>query len=662
MIVHPPLDKKTSLLVQQQLPEFVVEDHPMFISFLEAYYEWMEKTGNSYEIIGNLPAYGDIDRTVDEFVAFFKQEFLVEFPTNTLLQDEFLIKNVREFYRDRGSEKSFKFFFKAVYDDDITISLPGDLLLRTSDGKWVQEPTVKVLTDSIRKRNFDTTGIRVTGETSGASAIFESFVKLFEGVNAVTQYRISATDGDFTIGETLSGTDQNGDSFSTVIEGQLIGANITNPGSGYSIGDFLPATGGGPDATTMTLSVKEITNGSITSVIIDNAGTGYSVGEYLIFDNTNKLGPVGKGAAIRISSVGGGGQITGLEIEDGGREYISLPSISGIEDIWGVASSGINATFTPISTSIGGIKNILITQPGVRVTANPSIDASGSGDGLATLTPVIGTIFTGGTGRHLNTDGFLSSDKVLQDSFFFQDFSYVINSTSQSINIWRDAVKKILHPAGMILFGGIKIENLLDLSFPSIQLFSGGQDAPNYVVSFFGGQSPEFFADLQMTLANNLGIDISQNFTFQVDAFAGTDFGWLGYTNFLSQGGFSGNDVPTSLLSIEVTDGGNYGGTPIVIFDNTGTGGGGAAGTAVMDGTAVESIIITNAGSGYTLPPTISFSGGSEVVAATALAGIPALAGGSYLTGFSDLLCAEVEDFPRRKQKFVFNSFIELKR
>ena len=33
---------KTSLLVNKQVPEFVRDEHPLFISFLEAYYEFLE--------------------------------------------------------------------------------------------------------------------------------------------------------------------------------------------------------------------------------------------------------------------------------------------------------------------------------------------------------------------------------------------------------------------------------------------------------------------------------------------------------------------------------------------------------------------------------------------------------------------------------------------
>ena len=55
-------------------------------------------------------------------------------------------------------------------------------------------------------------------------------------------------------------------------------------------------------------------------------------------------------------------------------------------------------------------------------------------------------------------DGRLSeSSKNIQDSFYYQDFSYVIK-VGNSINIWRDAVKRILHPVGLALFGEVSVQ------------------------------------------------------------------------------------------------------------------------------------------------------------------------------------------------------------
>jgi hypothetical protein len=56
--------------------------------------------------------------------------------------------------------------------------------------------------------------------------------------------------------------------------------------------------------------------------------------------------------------------------------------------------------------------------------------------------------------RYLNNDGFLSDKKKLQDSYFYQKFSYVIR-TGNNVDVWRDAFNKLVHPSGFIFFGEI---------------------------------------------------------------------------------------------------------------------------------------------------------------------------------------------------------------
>ena len=65
-------DFKTSLLVNRQVPEFIREEHPLFISFLEAYYEFLEnKQGTQKNDLTTkskeLRNLSDVDSSIDEF-------------------------------------------------------------------------------------------------------------------------------------------------------------------------------------------------------------------------------------------------------------------------------------------------------------------------------------------------------------------------------------------------------------------------------------------------------------------------------------------------------------------------------------------------------------------------------------------------------------------
>ena len=62
--------QKTSLFVPFQLPAWIRDDpnYANFIAFLQAYYSWLEESGNVRDVTCNLLNYRDIDSTTDQFL------------------------------------------------------------------------------------------------------------------------------------------------------------------------------------------------------------------------------------------------------------------------------------------------------------------------------------------------------------------------------------------------------------------------------------------------------------------------------------------------------------------------------------------------------------------------------------------------------------------
>lgn len=58
--------------------------------------------------------------------------------------------------------------------------------------------------------------------------------------------------------------------------------------------------------------------------------------------------------------------------------------------------------------------------------------------------------------RYLNKGSFLSNYNYLQDSYYYQDYSYVIK-TRKPYDQWQASVRKMLHPSGFALFGRVTI-------------------------------------------------------------------------------------------------------------------------------------------------------------------------------------------------------------
>ena len=137
--------EKTPIAValERQIPEYIRGEYELFVDFIKAYYEFLNQTQQR-----NLEDIRSIENTLDEFVIRFKKELSVLFPTNTLANERFILQRIREFYKARGSKESYQFLFRILFNKDSEIFYPSTQILRASDGKWVQEKSVFVKSES----------------------------------------------------------------------------------------------------------------------------------------------------------------------------------------------------------------------------------------------------------------------------------------------------------------------------------------------------------------------------------------------------------------------------------------------------------------------------------------------------------------------------------
>lgn len=367
--------EKLSELIEKQLPGFVRQDHPKIVAFLEAYYEWMDQLEQPVGGTKRIALDQDIDTTLDQFVSYFKNEFLPRIPEKTLADKRKILKNIKQFYRARGTEKSFKFLFRILFDSDVDFYYPGRDMLRASDGKWIQDKTIKIIPEP-GTNPYDFEGRTVRGLTSGASSVIE-VVRGKQLMDGLFVYELllnrASLRGEFVPGE------------------QIADFQLNNQGNLLANVQYL-----------------------VTGIEIDNAGDGYFVGEEITITSVDNQGIEARASVLAINPTdftdpeNPSGEITKILIEDYGAGYTIPPTI----------------TFR--------------TTPGL-----PSNTATG--------TAIIGGV-TDYPGFFLNADGKLSDFKYLQDSFFYQKFSYVL-IVSESIDFYRDVIKELLHPAGLIMFG-----------------------------------------------------------------------------------------------------------------------------------------------------------------------------------------------------------------
>ena len=95
------VDERFSTLLQQMLPQFVVDDHPLFVAFLRAYCEYSEQYGNPRAEAVRMNEYIDVDKTLPEFLEYFKSQYLYDFPVDLYkdLNEEQVIKNIEKIKR-----------------------------------------------------------------------------------------------------------------------------------------------------------------------------------------------------------------------------------------------------------------------------------------------------------------------------------------------------------------------------------------------------------------------------------------------------------------------------------------------------------------------------------------------------------------------------------
>jgi hypothetical protein len=337
----------------------------------------------------------------------------------------------------KGSEASYKLLFRLLFNKDIEMSYPGRQMLRASDGKWEQETSIfcRVEYGDIQQLLEQSVDVITTSKT--IKILVERITPVTILVDGVETYSENTYEilinrkyfGSLSVGDTIS----LGDTF---------------------IGKIVP--------TTSTVKVQQ-------------KGIGFKVGQLIPIQTEN-----GYGSVVKISSVDSVGGIKTIQFIKYGIGY----DTDIIQTI--VADSKEESTLPPYEVSGSQITfndNLNgFTERGFVNRNNYAVsawDGSYAGEVLAQFSSsnsgvlenpedaAIIKITLGGVakypGFYKNNDGFLDDDIYIQDSKYYQAFSYVIK-IDERIEDFKSAVKTLLHPSGMAMFAEYGIVNNFDIS------------------------------------------------------------------------------------------------------------------------------------------------------------------------------------------------------
>src|SRR6056300_1393560 len=340
----------------------------------------------------------------------------------------------------------------------------------------------------------------------------------------------------YTEGETVSIT---GGGVGAIINVDAIGrGSLTNfyvddGGSGYEIGDDIvfdnTGTGGGSSSAKVSVvnggfTQEESTSteedhlvledettrsdpytgnkivqetgtgiGDITDIRIIDAGSNYQSLPIVTVDDTN-------GSNASVFAYGTEiGRIQGLKIVESGAEYQQSPSpptltvrskilvlnkSGNFQTTETVTGTGLDSSsITATVVSFDNDRNILTLSDSTGTFLSGSTitgDISGAIATIKITDPATATATVAATantaGAYINQDGHISETTMrIQDSLYYQDFSYVIK-VGRTINDWRDSFKKTLHSAGFYFTGQVNIETQVNAQLQSITGVNTGID------------------------------------------------------------------------------------------------------------------------------------------------------------------------------------------
>jgi len=194
-------DRKLSLFLNEQLPDYVQEYYPLFVIFVTKYFEWLEQQGNPQDVIQTVQLNRDIDTVASSLTLRFLNNYMPNLPNEFTADKTLIIKYMRDFYERKGSVNSFKFFFKAFFNDDIEIIRPSESVFKLSDSRWLVRKKLRALYESGNPLNLR--GAIIIGSSTGATANIDDVVQINISKSYDILLQSNSITGTFSSSETL---------------------------------------------------------------------------------------------------------------------------------------------------------------------------------------------------------------------------------------------------------------------------------------------------------------------------------------------------------------------------------------------------------------------------------------------------------------------------
>jgi len=497
-------------LLSSFVPSHIRESYPELIEFVKAYLSYLEETNLSGYYQNTLQDQRDIRTQDSEFLRRIEKEIGLFVPRDYEADPILFYDKISEIWRSKGTDEGLKLFFRLFLDDPVQIRLPYEQVLIPSDGRWTVEDKIRVSMISGNPEDFE--GKRIIQVEQFAEATIAKVERRVysDGIIWELIFVKASRSGNFIENNTIAIEDDL-DTRAEVYR-SVTGINIDNGGVGYSRGDFITLQGyEGISFTAYVDAVDE--SGTIEALQIANYGSGNTpnhikekykpavgtvtqdtanailsaaVGlspEKELFEDqtiefegeTYPLGDVdrtGNGEVRAQDALEVSRYLDGVQTDSDIINYIENGLIPFVEQNQDLYNSYFNFEEPTSENDVGEyyLEDFLVYEYATdNQVGNSSLTfeidtVSGSG---AEFSINYGA-FIKTRGRYVGVKGQLSESIVLQDSFFYQKYSYEV-LTNFPINRWQGALKRTIGPAGTIPFANIRVSDVLDLSISTQQ-------------------------------------------------------------------------------------------------------------------------------------------------------------------------------------------------
>ena len=380
------LDKFISPFIASQFPAFYRDQGPVFVAFLQAYYEWMEQEGNVINSSRSLLDYMDIDQTEQQFIQHFKNTYIQSLPESIISNKQLLVKHILDLYRTKGTKRAYELLFQILFGERIDIYIPSDYILKPSDGVWVVPQYIEVSGSPYLSQ---LTGNQIVSGGGSASAIVESVYQKIVNNKIVNVITISSLVGRFKSGDKILCKNVSAITIDNApyVTGSLTSVSIQSGGYGFNAGDLVNINGGGVGGKARIISTTN-QNGKVTFNLI-GGGSGFSTGAVvtvlptLVLNITSASGTFYANDTITDSATSATGQLvfsntsviklinftTSPAFAAGDTITGSIGGSASISSVTGGGGSGA-------SFSVGGITNQTVYQIYTDYISNTSVNST----------------------------------------------------------------------------------------------------------------------------------------------------------------------------------------------------------------------------------------------------------------------------------------------